>query len=306
MTNFNDISYSISEAAAKLDLSEKTLRRWEDAGRFTPSRTLGNQRRYSLEDLQILDAIKHNVIPHQKDLLTKELAAQLLGVTPVTLDRYVAEGSLHPFITVGTTYYPRHRLLPLLSELKAHPPSSPPDPTPLPSVDPLPSSAMPNPPVAPLSPPLPSTPLAVPAFSSFTPHAPYLIQLALTLTLLTAYHYFFNPPSVDPLPLSPDQVQGAATNPSLRLLDDMLDPSTGGLTATTLSSKFGTTTPNLTLLPTIAPTNPSAGNLYYDAGENVLKVYADGSWQALTTLPQLDSLRFDLESKLATPASTTP
>lgn len=306
MTNFDSLTYSISDAATKLNLSEKTLRRWEEAGRFSPSRTVGNQRRYSLEDLQILDAIKHNVIPHQKDLLTKDLASQLLGVTPATLDRYVAEGTLHPFITVGTTYYPRHRLLPLLSEPKVSP-----SPAPLPPLESAPPTPSPTPTPPRTSPdsPRPALPLLPSPLSSsnLAPTlTPYLFQFVLTLSLLTAYHFLFNPSPELTSPTPSAQVQGAATNPSLRLLDDMLDPSTGGLTATTLSSKLGTSTPNLTLLPSVAPTNPSAGNLYYDSGENVIKIYTNGAWQTLPTLQDLSALRFDLESKLATPPATTP
>ncbi|MBI5358373.1 MerR family DNA-binding transcriptional regulator, partial [Candidatus Amesbacteria bacterium] len=42
---------SINEAAQKLGVSTKTLRRWETLGRITPVRTPGGQRRYSLETL---------------------------------------------------------------------------------------------------------------------------------------------------------------------------------------------------------------------------------------------------------------
>ena len=106
MNNFTDTTYSITEVAEKLNLSDKTLRRWEEAGRFTPSRTEGNQRRYNMEDLQILDAIKHGSLPDQKDLLSANQAAAMLGVTEPTIERFVAEGKIHPFITVGHTFYP--------------------------------------------------------------------------------------------------------------------------------------------------------------------------------------------------------
>ncbi|MFH2085369.1 MAG: MerR family DNA-binding transcriptional regulator [bacterium] len=113
-----DKLYTIQEVATKLGLSDKTLRRWEEAGRFTPSRTLGNQRRYSLEDIQILDAIKHGTINEQKDLLTTEQAGKLCGVSTATLGRWENAGKIHPFITSGNTYYPRTRLLEKLDELK--------------------------------------------------------------------------------------------------------------------------------------------------------------------------------------------
>jgi len=134
---------------------------------------------------------------------------------------------------------------------------------------------------------------------------PYLINFLLTLSLLTTYHLLFNQTKSPTIPTTPTgSVQGAATNPSLQLLDDMLDPSTGGLTATTVISKLGTTTPNLTLLPGVAPMSPLPGSLYYDASENVLKIYSTNGWQALTTTEQLQSLQFDLESKISTPTNS--
>lgn len=299
MTNFEESTYTISETAEKLNLSEKTLRRWEEAGRFTPSRTVGNQRRYSTEDLQILDAIKHNVIPHQKDLLTKEAAATFLDVTEPTIDRLVTEGQLYPFTTVSTKYYPRHRLLPLLGNIKGETPKLPPfDPTPIAK-----QSAEPQPVKMHTNNTLPPTP--IPSHSlipkSSIPYTQYSIQVLITITIITVYHLLFRSPTTPKSP-TPDagSVQGAATNPSLVLLDDMLDTSTGGLTATTITSKLGTITPNLTLLPGITPTSPFPGSLYYDASENVLKIYTTNGWQAITTTSELNALKFDLESKVAT------
>ena len=46
---------SISEAARFLNVSSKTLRRWEKQGILIPERTVGNQRRYSLIQLQEFD-----------------------------------------------------------------------------------------------------------------------------------------------------------------------------------------------------------------------------------------------------------
>ena len=83
-----DHTYTIQEVAAKLNLSDKTLRRWEEAGRFRSSRTLGNQRRYSIEDVQILDAIKHGTINSQSELLSLEQAANFCGVSKVTFSRW--------------------------------------------------------------------------------------------------------------------------------------------------------------------------------------------------------------------------
>lgn len=300
MTNFETTTYTISETAEKLDLSEKTLRRWEEAGRFAPSRTVGNQRRYTVEDLQILDAIKHNIIPHQKDLLNITAAAQFLDVTEPTIERLVSEGSLHPFITVTGRYYPRHRLLPFLGNLKGESPIPPTVPSMTPIIEPIPEPVK-----LVVTPPLPPQPNAVPlSKNNAQPHATYTIysmQVVITVALLTVYHLLFRAPiaPTSPTPV-PGSVQGAATNPSLLLLDDMLDSTTGGLTATTITSKLGTITPNLTLLPGISPTSPFPGSLYYDASENVLKIYTTNGWQAITTTAELNALKFDLESKIAT------
>ncbi len=122
-----DKLYSIQEVAIKLNLSDKTLRRWEEAGRFTPSRTLGNQRRYSTEDLQILDAIKHGTIDKQSDLLSLTQASGICGVSPTTIMRWENEGKIHPFITSGNTYYPRTKLVEKMEELKRSYPESEPE-----------------------------------------------------------------------------------------------------------------------------------------------------------------------------------
>ncbi|OGH17693.1 MAG: hypothetical protein A3C22_03135 [Candidatus Levybacteria bacterium RIFCSPHIGHO2_02_FULL_37_10] len=41
----------IQEVANILGVSTKTLRRWDQRGRFVPTRTAGNQRRYTQEQL---------------------------------------------------------------------------------------------------------------------------------------------------------------------------------------------------------------------------------------------------------------
>lgn len=300
MTNFETTTYTISETAEKLDLSEKTLRRWEEAGRFSPSRTVGNQRRYTVEDLQILDAIKHNVIPHQKDLLNLQAAAQFLDVTEPTIERLVSEGSLHPFITVTGRYYPRHRLLPFLDNLKGETPILPTIPSMTPIIEPIPEPVkqVVTPPLTPQS---TVVSLSKDNAQSHATYTIYSMQVVITVALLTIYHLLFRAPitPTSPTPV-PGSVQGAATNPSLLLLDDMLDSTTGGITATTITSKLGTITPNLSLLPGVSPTSPFPGSLYYDASENVLKIYTTNGWQAITTTAELNALKFDLESKVST------
>lgn len=105
------MSYRINEAAAKLHLSEKTLRRWEQAGKITPNRTEGGKRRFETHDIQVLDAIKHGLIDSDKDLLSPEEAARLLGLDETTFEKYEQNGQFHPLITSTGIYYPKKRLL---------------------------------------------------------------------------------------------------------------------------------------------------------------------------------------------------
>jgi len=64
---------SISKAAAELQISPSTLRRLEKFGRFTPVRTPGGHRRYSMEQIEQL----RNHI----ELMTWRQAQPLRGVT---------------------------------------------------------------------------------------------------------------------------------------------------------------------------------------------------------------------------------
>ena len=199
-----DKLYTINEVATRLNLSDKTLRRWEEAGRFTPSRTLGNQRRYSLDDLQILDAIKHNVITEQKELLNASQAASLCGVTPATLSRWENEGKIHPFITSGYTFYPKSRLLSKLAELRAEPPDQLPEPLPPP-------------------PPIISAPIITPTFQPsrsniFLTHKSYILNLVSSLLLILIYHLVFTRPRA--LPLSPQ----SSTPGSVQGVTSAFDP----------------------------------------------------------------------------------
>ena len=49
-----DAKIPIGEAARLIGVSVTTLRRWEREGKVSSSRTLGNQRRYSIEDVAAL------------------------------------------------------------------------------------------------------------------------------------------------------------------------------------------------------------------------------------------------------------
>lgn len=277
-----DKLYTIIEVATKLGISDKTLRRWEDAGRFTPSRTLGNQRRYSLEDLQILDAIKHGIFESQKDLLTIEQAARIAGVTPTTIIRWEDAGKIHPFITSGNTYYPRTKLVEKMEELKkiyspvveeiveppidkpifSHPVSRPPDPVrQLPPIE--------------AEPPRLST-LNVSKSTLAPPHQPINLRNAIlnsliTIILILSYHFFFNTSLQNPQ--SPKgAVQGiTAPDPRLDLLDKYF-------------SKPGTIlTSALSLIPSSAPLTSDPGTIYFDADSSSLKIYKNGSWGDLSS-----------------------
>ena len=63
--------YMISAVATKYDIHPQTLRLYEREGLLTPSRTEGNTRLYSDEDLQRLETIL---------ALTRELGVNLAGV----------------------------------------------------------------------------------------------------------------------------------------------------------------------------------------------------------------------------------
>src|SRR3989338_8181033 len=51
--------FSITDAAKRLGVSTKTLRRWEKSGLVTPARTAGGQRRYTVEDLEAIAKPTH-------------------------------------------------------------------------------------------------------------------------------------------------------------------------------------------------------------------------------------------------------
>lgn len=223
-----DKLYSIIEVATKLGLSDKTLRRWEEAGRFSPSRTLGNQRRYSVEDLQILDAIKHGTIDAQSDLLTISQASGICGVSPTTILRWENEGKIHPFITSGNTYYPRTKLIEKMEELKKSyiepeheiEPISPPQQV---VSRPQPQNLTPKP-ITPLASP---SSLATPISKNTWQIDQRIWNIVTTLILILTYHFLFNQQSVPVSPqTSPTQsgaVQGVqAPDPKLDILEQKL------------------------------------------------------------------------------------
>jgi excisionase family DNA binding protein len=219
--------YTIQEVAAKLNLSDKTLRRWEEAGRFMPTRTLGNQRRYSLDDLQVLDAIKHGVVNEQKDLLTLVQAAAMCGVSPTTISRWENAGKIHPLITSGNTYYPRHKLMEKMNALKTEYPEPKPEPVFVPPVqerntqipDPFPEKIMESqPPIQKLKPMFSLTENQRSDANLKTMTANILI----TLIILIAYHLIFNQSPTLPANPGTGTVQGVSTSTQDPRVDDLL------------------------------------------------------------------------------------
>lgn len=295
--------YTISEVADKLGVSTKTLRRWEEDGKFASNRTLGGQRRYSISDLQILDAIKHGTIPSSRDLLTVTQAAALFGVTPTTIERWEEDGKIHPLITSGATYYPKSRLLAKKHELSQAPryPSAAFEPIPLSSPAPTTQPA-PNPPQPSTRIPLPpslSTPrrltplrLPTPSVSSDTLHI--AINLMTTIILIMLYHLTLGKPNLPPSPDPTSQIQGVAEtrDPTLTTLDTILDKS-GRLQPPILATNI------LSLLPTTPPTNPAPGTIYFDAGSRTLKAFTD-SWIDLLPTSSLQLNNSSLISGSAT------
>lgn len=294
--------YTISEVADKLGLAAKTLRRWEETGKFVGNRTLGGQRRYTLTDVQILDAIKHGTIPDSRDLLTLEQAAQLFGVSTVTVTRWEEEGKIHPLITAGITYYPRHRLLAKMEELKKQmaydaptfesvsiPPRPLYSPPPLYAPPPVPDSIQqelaPLPAVQPpdLKPQTrqshrqPLSPLvAAPRVPSIYSTVP--INILITAGMILVYHLIFSQPHPAPVTSQVNQgsVQGVTTPDTTHsALDNIIDKS-GNLKPPSISTR------NLSLTPASAPANASPGTLYFDAGSQSLKLYTT-VWTDLTS-----------------------
>jgi len=212
--------YTINEVATRLGIADKTLRRWEDAGRFTPSRTLGNQRRYTTSDLQILDALKHGLINSQRDLLTAPQAATLCGVSLTTFTRWVDAGKIHPFITSSGSFYSQPQILSKLDTLKPEtivPPSRPLPPPPTLHIESDSSREMApgaQQPGSPTNPPL----LATNYPSFIIP----LSSILVSLLVITLYHFLFVRPHLL-VPLNPQgSVQGSATTNYDPRVDDLI------------------------------------------------------------------------------------
>jgi hypothetical protein len=205
----------------------------------------------------------------------------------------VREGKVHPFITMGRTYYPKHTLLNKLSELKQSNQDSPIEmPIEVEKQEPIREKAQIKPPVStprpslmPISKVIAPTNLATQP-SAFS-HTNFLLNLGVTIILIVSYHLLFNASSQKPV--SPQgSVQGvsAVADPSLTLLKTILDPS-GALTTTSVSARSGVTTPNISFNPTSAPSNPSPGTIYYDASAQTLKIWKGSAWSDLAPVQSI-------------------
>ena len=73
----NEPLYVISVAARLLELHPQTLRKYEREGFVSPSRTTGNLRLYSSEDLERLRQVKHLVEERGVNLAGVQLAMDL-------------------------------------------------------------------------------------------------------------------------------------------------------------------------------------------------------------------------------------
>ena len=69
---------SIKDAAEFLNVSTKTLRRWEQQGILIPERTVGNQRRYSLIQLQEFNPAQKRQLANQHFTEVKSQVAPIL------------------------------------------------------------------------------------------------------------------------------------------------------------------------------------------------------------------------------------
>ena len=257
-------SYTVTEAATQLGLSAKTLRRWEETGRFHSTRTLGGQRRYSTEDLQVLDAISHNIIASDQELLTPDVASRLLGISIATLNRYEQTGKIHSFVTSENTYYIKSHLDSIKSSL---------EPEPAPTFT---TSATP-PAFTTSAEPLVATPnhlqprVVDPRTTTFLSHHDLkliLINLMVT-TLIVVFYHLVTPrnPATSIIPAAP-----------------IVTPAPKPLVDPTANLK----TRELLLMPTAKPLTPTAGTLYFDAGTQTFNFYDGVTWLSVSS-PKVSS-----------------
>ena len=96
----------IGEAAKILNISVKTLRRWELAGKLKAFRSRGGTRLYSLADLKTVGS-KNNPLNLNSDanLLKIGEAAKKIGISVKTLRRWESQGKIKAIYSPGKTRY---------------------------------------------------------------------------------------------------------------------------------------------------------------------------------------------------------
>src|SRR3989344_4344221 len=96
----NNKLLTIQEVADILRVSTKTLRRWDQAGRFVPIRTAGNQRRYTQEQVDNYRHHKNSITQPTEQLAPKPLISEKFApVLPPALNHFPSNSSLrHEFI----------------------------------------------------------------------------------------------------------------------------------------------------------------------------------------------------------------
>ena len=95
--------FTINEAAKLLGVSIKTLRRWDQKGLLAAQRTIGNQRRYDIEELEKLKGKKIKSVIRKQSAVASQLtineAALFLGISVKTLRRWETKGLITALAT---------------------------------------------------------------------------------------------------------------------------------------------------------------------------------------------------------------
>lgn len=113
MSDTRENSFTVSQMAAKLGVSAKTLQRLEARGVINPSRTMGNQRRYSDGDyLALKKYLQKNspfeVLEYPIEPVTSSQLADELGVHEATVRRWGRDGQVVKLGSSGGTVYYAH------------------------------------------------------------------------------------------------------------------------------------------------------------------------------------------------------
>ncbi|MDP4030852.1 MAG: MerR family transcriptional regulator [Candidatus Beckwithbacteria bacterium] len=264
--------YSIKDAAQALGLHPKTLRRWEETGKFTPLRTLGNQRRFTDKDINLLTKLKAGEpLPRPAvKQLTLDQAAAKLNVSSATIQRWTKAGKLK--ISVNDQLEPGYSEVELNRLLK--PPTVLQGPT--------------------LQVPPASEPVSLPTRSNLAgKYLPYAgIAGFIGVLAITGYLIFKQEP-----PLASPQVQenqtpvvDIALPRTAQFLDGRITlglatgdlfyaDSTGNLyVKNSALIDQGVFTHGLQLLPTSQPQEGQIGQLYVDQGSGNLKYFDGLDW----------------------------